>query len=45
MTDDVEQDEKRPSRSARKRAAASAQELGERLIALPDAQLAALGLP
>ncbi|MGQ0833882.1 MAG: ribosome biogenesis factor YjgA [Gammaproteobacteria bacterium] len=45
MTDELEQDEQRPSRSARKRAAESAQELGERLIALPDAELTALGLP
>jgi ribosome-associated protein len=35
----------RPSKSARKRAAHAAQDLGEELIALPDAELAALGVP
>jgi ribosome-associated protein len=35
----------RPSKSERKRAASAAQDLGERLIALPDAELAALPLP
>ncbi|HEV2284799.1 MAG TPA: ribosome biogenesis factor YjgA, partial [Steroidobacteraceae bacterium] len=35
----------RPSKSARKRAAHAAQDLGEELIALPDAELAALGIP
>jgi ribosome-associated protein len=45
MSDDAESAAERPSRGARKRAAQSAQELGERLIALPDAELAALGLP
>jgi ribosome-associated protein len=44
MADDYDEEE-RPSRSARKRAAQSVQELGERLIDLPDAELAALALP
>jgi ribosome-associated protein len=44
MADDHDEEE-RPSRSARKRAAQSAQDLGERLIALPDAELTALDLP
>jgi ribosome-associated protein len=35
----------RPSKSARKRAAHAAQELGEQLLRLPDAGLEALGLP
>ena len=35
----------RPSKSARKREAAAAQDLGERLIALKESDLAALGLP
>ncbi len=35
----------RPSKSARKRAAHAAQELGEALLRLPDAELAALELP
>jgi ribosome-associated protein len=35
----------RPSKSARKRAAHAAQDLGETLIALRDAELVALGLP
>jgi ribosome-associated protein len=35
----------RPSKSARKREAAAAQDLGERLIALKEADLAALALP
>jgi ribosome-associated protein len=35
----------RPSKSARKRAAHAAQDLGEALIALPEEALAALGLP
>jgi len=34
-----------PSKSARKRAAHAAQQLGESLIALPDAELEALALP
>jgi ribosome-associated protein len=34
-----------PSKSARKRAAHAAQDLGEALIGLPDAELEALGLP
>jgi ribosome-associated protein len=37
--------EERPSKSARKRAAHAAQDLGEQLIELNDAQLAALALP
>jgi len=37
--------EETPSKSARKRAAAAAQQLGERLIELGDAELAALPLP
>jgi ribosome-associated protein len=44
MADEYDEDE-RPSRSARKRAAQSAKALGERLIELPDAELAALDLP
>ncbi len=35
----------RPSKSARKRAAHAAQDLGEALLALPDAELAELALP
>lgn len=35
----------RPSKSARKREAAAAQDLGERLIALKEAELVALDLP
>jgi ribosome-associated protein len=35
----------RPSKSARKRAAHAAQELGERLLTLRDAALEPLGLP
>ncbi|HTU65658.1 MAG TPA: ribosome biogenesis factor YjgA [Steroidobacteraceae bacterium] len=35
----------RPSKSARKREAAAAQDLGTRLIALKESDLAALGLP
>jgi ribosome-associated protein len=35
----------RPSKSARKRAAQAAQELGEQLLKVPDAALEALGLP
>jgi ribosome-associated protein len=42
---DPEQAGERPSKSARKRAAHAAQDLGEELIALRDAQLEALGLP
>ena len=47
MSDDPGNDEgdDRPSKSARKRAAQAAQELGERLVRLPEAQLAALALP
>jgi len=45
--EDLEEDggDERPSKSARKRAAHAAQELGEALLQLRDAQLAALGLP
>ncbi|MGP8032713.1 MAG: ribosome biogenesis factor YjgA [Steroidobacteraceae bacterium] len=43
-TDDDEAAE-RPSKSARKRAAHAVQDLGEALIALPDGELQALGLP
>jgi ribosome-associated protein len=38
-------DERRPSKSARKRTAHAAQELGEQLVLLRDAELAALQLP
>jgi len=38
-------DEARPSKSARKRAAHAAQDLGEELIGLREAELAALALP
>jgi ribosome-associated protein len=37
--------EERPSKSARKRAATAAQELGERLVGLSESELAALPLP
>jgi ribosome-associated protein len=37
--------DERPSKSARKRAAHAAQDLGEELIGLREAELAALGLP
>ena len=44
--DDANEDaEQRPSKSARKRAAHAAQDLGEELIRLPDDALDALGLP
>jgi ribosome-associated protein len=47
LSDDPGDDEgaDRPSKSARKRAAHAAQELGEQLVRLPEAQLAALALP
>jgi ribosome-associated protein len=47
MQDDEESQEfaERPSKSARKREAAAAQDLGTRLIALKESDLAALGLP
>jgi ribosome-associated protein len=45
MAGDSDDLDERESRSARKRAAESAQALGEQLIALPDAELAALNLP
>ncbi|HVN45814.1 MAG TPA: ribosome biogenesis factor YjgA [Steroidobacteraceae bacterium] len=38
-------DDGRPSKSARKRAAHAAQDLGEQLLRLPDAELATLELP
>jgi ribosome-associated protein len=44
MTDQDEADLP-PSKSARKRAAHAAQDLGEALIALPDAELEGMGLP
>jgi len=44
--DDADEDaSERPSKSARKRAAHAAQDLGEELIQLPDDALDALGLP
>jgi ribosome-associated protein len=43
--DDLEPDEERPSKGARKRAAADLQQLGEELISLPDAVLEELQLP
>lgn len=43
--DDAVTDGDRPSKSSRKRAAHAAQALGERLIALREAELAALELP
>jgi ribosome-associated protein len=44
--DDADDDtDERPSKSARKRAAHAAQDLGEELIALPEEELAALGIP
>lgn len=42
---DNDGDAAHPSKSARKRAAHAAQELGEQLLQLPDAELAALNLP
>jgi len=47
MQDDEESQEfgERPSKSARKREAAAAQDLGERLIALKDSEVVALNLP
>jgi len=47
MTHDVEDDDfqQRPSKSERKRAAHAAQDLGETLIGLKDAELDALDLP
>ena len=44
--DDADDDpNERPSKSARKRAAHAAQDLGEELIRLPEEALAALGIP
>jgi ribosome-associated protein len=43
--DETQEFEGRPSKSARKREASAAQDLGERLIALKEAELAALALP
>jgi ribosome-associated protein len=45
MHEDPDAELERPSKSARKRAAAAAQDLGERLIALKESDIAALGLP
>lgn len=47
MQDDEESPEfaQRPSKSARKREAAAAQDLGERLISLKESELVALALP
>jgi ribosome-associated protein len=45
MSDSGETDEQRLSKSARKREAASLQELGVQLSALPDQEIKALGLP
>lgn len=45
MHEDPDAEFERPSKSARKRAAAAAQDLGTRLIALKEAELTALGLP
>src|SRR5215467_3539753 len=47
MADDVEDDDfqQRPSKSERKRVAHAAQDLGETLIGLKDAELEALNLP
>ena len=43
--DEFAQDEERPSKSARKRAAHAAQALGERLIALKESELLQIPLP
>ncbi len=45
MTDRLPDDDDRPSKSARKRAAHDAQKLGERLVGMPDAELERLALP
>jgi ribosome-associated protein len=45
MHEDQDGEFERPSKSARKRAATAAQDLGTRLIALKEADIAALGLP
>jgi len=45
MTDEDESADLPPSKSARKRAAHAAQDLGEALMALKDPELEALGLP
>jgi ribosome-associated protein len=45
MQEDPDAEFERPSKSARKRAAAAAQDLGERLIALKESDITALGLP
>jgi len=47
VSDEIADDEheERPSRSARKRAAEALQKLGVRLVALREAELAALTLP
>jgi ribosome-associated protein len=43
--EDLEYGDDRPSKSARKRAAHAAQDLGEALIGLPEAELSALDIP
>ncbi len=45
MHEDPDAEFERPSKSARKRAATAAQDLGERLIALKESDIVALGLP
>src|SRR5687768_16609272 len=45
MHEDQDGEFERPSKSARKRAATAAQDLGTRLIALKESDIAALGLP
>jgi ribosome-associated protein len=45
MHEDPDAEFERPSKSARKRAADAAQDLGERLIALKESDITALGLP
>ena len=45
MHEDPDAEFERPSKSARKRAASAAQDLGTRLIALKESELTALGLP
>ena len=45
MHEDPDAEFERPSKSARKRAASAAQDLGTRLIALKESEITALGLP
>jgi ribosome-associated protein len=45
MNDELPDDDGRPSKSARKRAAHDVQKLGEQLVGLRDAELERLGLP